>query len=52
MTPVALVTETPYADAMFTAYARTQVALRADIIAQLIWAVKSVRLNLRKPRGE
>ncbi len=37
---------------MITAFARTQVAFRTDIIAQLIWAVKTVRLNLRKPRGE
>lgn len=38
--------------AMITAFARTQVLVRHDIIAQLIWAVKSVRRNLRKNRGE
>ncbi len=37
---------------MITAFARTQVLVRTDIIAQLIWAVKTVRRNLRKPEGK
>lgn len=37
---------------MLTTFARTQVLVRVDIIAQLIRAVKSVRLNLRTSPGE
>lgn len=36
---------------MLTALARAHVAARLDIIAQLIWAVKSLRRNLRTIRG-
>ena len=49
---VARKTENRYAGAMLTHFVRTQVLVRTDIIAQLIWAVKSVRRNLRKTPGE